>query len=55
VRAGWRCGRASGGWEEEWCRKWGLQGPFETVDLKGFFDLGRKDHKEHKDLNHGIH
>ncbi len=41
VRVGWRCGPASGGWEEEWCRKWGLKGPFETVDLKGFFDFGR--------------
>ncbi len=29
-----------------------LKGPFETVDLKRFFDLSRK---ERKDLNHGIH
>ena len=29
----------TGGWEEEWCRKWGVKGPFETVDLKKFFSL----------------
>ena len=32
----------TGGWEEEWCRKWGLKGPFETVDLKRFFSLKLK-------------
>ena len=38
-----KCDRVvvTGGWEEEWCRKWGLKGPFETVDLKVFFDLSR--------------
>ena len=46
-----KCDRVvvTGGWEEEWCRKWGLQGPFETVDLKGFFDLSHKERKERKD------
>ena len=56
-----KCDRVvvTGGWEEEWCRKWGLQGPFETVDLKGFFDLsrnhlrrgygGQEERKERKD------
>ena len=46
VRVGWRCGPASGGWEEEWCRKCGLKGPFETVDLKGFFDLSRVERED---------
>ena len=52
-----KCDRVvvTGGWEEEWCRKWGLQGPFETVDLKGFFNLSHKDHKEHKEFNHVDH
>lgn len=38
-----KCDRivVTGDWEEEWCRAWGLQGPFETVDLKRFFDLSR--------------
>ena len=38
-----KCDRVvvTGGWEEEWCRAWGLKGPFETVDLKGFFDFSR--------------
>ena len=31
----------TGPWEEEWNRAWGLKGPFETVDLKTFFDLSR--------------
>ena len=46
-----KCDRVvvTGGWEEAWCRKWGLQGPFETVDMKGFFDLSRKERKERKD------
>ena len=36
-----KCDRivVTGDWEEEWCRAWGLKGPFETVDLKRFFDL----------------
>ena len=40
-----KCDRivVTGGWEEEWCRAWGLEGPFETVDLKGFFDFSRVD------------
>ncbi|MBR4653624.1 MAG: glycosyltransferase [Kiritimatiellae bacterium] len=29
----------SGPWEEEWCRRWGVEGPFETVDIKRFFRL----------------
>ena len=56
-----KCDRVvvTGDWEEEWCRKWGLEGPFETVDLKGFFDLsrnhlrqgygGQEERKERKD------
>jgi len=37
-----KCDRivVTGDWEEEWCRAWGLKGPFETVNLKRFFDLG---------------
>lgn len=31
----------TGPWEAEWNRAWGLKGPFETVDLKQFFDLRR--------------
>ena len=36
-----KCDRVvvTGGWEEEWCRKWGVKGPFETIDLKRFFSL----------------
>ena len=43
-----KCDRVvvTGDWEEEWCRKWGLKGPFETVDLKGFFDFSRVEHVE---------
>jgi glycosyltransferase involved in cell wall biosynthesis len=43
-----KCDRVvvTGGWEEEWCRKWGLKGPFETVDLKEFFDFSRVEHVE---------
>ena len=43
-----KCDRVvvTGDWEEKWCRKWGLKGPFETVDLKGFFDLSRVEHVE---------
>ena len=52
-----KCDRVvvTGDWEEEWCRKWGLKGPFEMVDLKVFFDLSRKERKVRKDLNHEIH
>ena len=31
----------TGPWEEEWNRAWGLKGPFETIDLRQFFDLSR--------------
>ncbi len=31
----------TGPWEAEWNRAWGLRGPFETIDLKQFFDLSR--------------
>ena len=31
----------TGPWEEDWNRAWGLKGPFETIDLKRFFDLSR--------------
>ena len=43
-----KCDRVvlTGAWEEEWCRKWGVKGPFETVDLKKFFDFGRVEHVE---------
>ena len=43
-----KCDRivVTGDWEEEWCRAWGLKGPFETVDLKGFFDFSRVEHVE---------
>ena len=43
-----KCDRivVTGDWEEEWCRKWGLKGPFETVDLKAFFNFSRVDHVE---------
>lgn len=29
----------TGAWEEAWCRAWGLEGPFETIDIKTFFDF----------------
>ena len=43
-----KCDRivVTGDWEEEWCRAWGLKGPFETVDLKVFFDFSRVEHVE---------
>ena len=43
-----KCDRivVTGDWEEEWCRAWGLKGPFETVDLKGLFDFSRVEHVE---------
>ena len=46
-----KCDRVvvTGDWEEEWCRAWGLRGPFETVDLKRFFDFSLKARKERKD------
>ena len=36
-----KCDRVvvTGGWEEEWCRKWGLTRSCETIDLKQFFHL----------------
>ena len=36
-----KCDRiaVTGSWEEEWCRKWGLPGPFEIIDLKQFFPV----------------
>jgi len=29
----------TGEWEAEWCREWGIKGPFQTVDLKAMFDF----------------
>ena len=29
----------TGPWEAAWNRAWGMKGPFETIDLKQFFDL----------------
>lgn len=29
----------TGAWEEAWCRAWGLQGPFERVNVADFFPL----------------
>lgn len=45
----------TGPWEAAWNRAWGMKGPFETIDLKQFFDLSRplewpvqtKDHAMH--------
>ena len=36
-----RCVRVAvtGPWEEEWCRQWGLKGPFQRIDVKELFDL----------------
>lgn len=31
----------TGPWEAAWNRAWGLKGPFETIDIKQFFDLSR--------------
>ena len=31
----------TGPWEEDWNRAWGLKDPFETIDLRRFFDLSR--------------
>lgn len=39
----------TGSWEEEWCRQWGLKGPFETIDVKQFFPL------EHQALPPPLH
>jgi glycosyltransferase involved in cell wall biosynthesis len=32
---------ATGPWEEEWCRRWGLKCPIQIVDLKQFFSFPR--------------
>ena len=29
----------TGPWEEEWCRRWGIKCPIQTVDLKHFFNF----------------
>ncbi|MBR6734285.1 MAG: glycosyltransferase [Kiritimatiellae bacterium] len=29
----------TGPWEEEWCRRWGVKCPIQTVNLKQFFNL----------------
>ena len=29
----------TGAWEEAWCRAWGLQGPFERLNVADFFPL----------------
>lgn len=35
------CGRivVTGEWEAAWCRKWGVEGPFEIMDLMRFFSV----------------
>lgn len=29
----------TGPWEAEWCRQWGLKGPFQNIDVKALFNL----------------
>ena len=52
-----RCTRivTTGPWEEAWCRAWGLEGPFETIDLKAFFPPPPPDSQPPRPRHHPLH